>query len=126
VTALTVIVVGMPSHGVATPRIATETTTTLVLTLAIIWGAGTGIVLTKVPDIRATLEHKQLGYPVDPLRSIVGTKDEILSENPYVPLSRGQTPVVLDPFMLLRLDRIIPRRSTNSSIGSKRDVLRTS
>jgi hypothetical protein len=45
---------------------------------------------------------------VDPLRSIVGTKDEILSEDPYVPLSHGQTPVVLDPFMLLRLDRINP------------------
>jgi hypothetical protein len=105
VTVLTVIVVGMHSRRVAMTRIATEPAA-LALTVAIVWGAGTGIVLTQVPDIRATLEHKQLGYPVDPLRSLVGTGDQILSEDPYVPLSLGRDPVVLDPFMLLRLDRI--------------------
>lgn len=81
----------------------------LALVLAIIWGAGTGVVLTQVPDIRATLEHQQLGYPVKPLIGLVQPGDEILSEDPYVPLSMGQDPVVLDPFMLLRLDRLDPR-----------------
>jgi hypothetical protein len=112
VTALTVIVVGMHSRRVATTRIATEPAA-LALTVAIVWGAGTGIVLTQVPDIRATLEHKQIGYPVDPLRSLVGTGDQILSEDPYVPLSLGRDPVVLDPFMLLRLDRIDPAAVTD-------------
>jgi hypothetical protein len=32
----------------------------------------------------------------------------ILSEDPYVPVSLGQTPVVLDAFMLLRLGREQP------------------
>jgi hypothetical protein len=79
-----------------------------VLALVVIWGAATGSVLTLVPDIRATVEGASLGYPMHPLADRVGPTDEILSEDPYVPLSLGSKPVVLDPFMLRRLDHVDP------------------
>jgi hypothetical protein len=108
VTVMTVIVVGQFAGRLPRPE-TSPVPLELALVLAIIWGAGTGVVLTQVPDIRATLEHQQLGYPVKPLIGLVQPGDEILSEDPYVPLSMGQDPVVLDPFMLLRLDRLDPR-----------------
>ena len=61
-----------------------------------------------MPDLRATLAGQPLGYAVHPLADRVDATDAILSEDPYVPLSLGRRPVVLDPFMLLRLDQIDP------------------
>lgn len=107
VTVLTILVVGAFAGREATVQAGTAPLG-LALALAIVWGAGSGIVLTQVPDIRATLERGTLGYAVDPLADLVRPGDEILSEDPYVPLSLGSEPVVLDPFMLLRLDRVDP------------------
>jgi hypothetical protein len=44
-------------------------------------------------------------YPARPLVGVVGAHETILSEDPTIPVSLGQVPVVLDPFMLLRLLR---------------------
>jgi hypothetical protein len=107
VTVLTILVVGTLAGRQGTMPVA-KAPLGLALALAIVWGAGTGIVLTQVPDIRATLERGTLGYAVDPLAGLIRPGDEILSEDPYVPLSLGRDPVVLDPFMLLRLDRVDP------------------
>jgi hypothetical protein len=74
----------------------------------VVWGTATGIVLTLVPDVRSTVEGASLGYPMHPLADLVGPTDAILSEDPYVPLSLGRKPVVLDPFMLRRLDHVDP------------------
>jgi len=107
VSVLTVIVAGhLAGRTVTMPVSAVPLG--LVLTLAIVWGVGNGVLLVQGPDIRATMEGRQLGYPVKPLANIVGPGEEILSEDPYVPLSMGRDPVVLDPFMLLRLDRVDP------------------
>jgi hypothetical protein len=107
VAALTILVVGAFAGRAGAMPVATAPVG-LALALAIVWGAGTGIVLTQVPDIRATVERGTLGYAVHPLASLVRPGEEILSEDPYVPLSLGRDPVVLDPFMLLRLDRVDP------------------
>jgi hypothetical protein len=107
ISVLTVIVAGhLAGRTITTPVSAVPLG--LALTLAIIWGVGNGVLLVQVPDIRATVEGRQLGYPVEPLVDLVGPGQEILSEDPYVPLSMGRDPVVLDPFMLLRLDRVDP------------------
>jgi len=74
------------------------------LSLVVIWGTTTGILLTLVPDIRQTVQGIPLGYPLHPLAHLVGPHDQIVSEDPYVPLSLGRKPIVLDPFMLRRLD----------------------
>jgi hypothetical protein len=38
-----------------------------------------------------------------PLAGVVGPNDRILSEDPYIPVSRGQLPLVVDAFMLRRI-----------------------
>ena len=108
VAVLTILVAGSLAERSGRVAVTTTGPLVLVLALAVIWGAGSGVVLTQVPDIRATIERGTLGYPVEPLRDLVRPGDEILSEDPYVPLSFGREPVVLDPFMLLRLDRVDP------------------
>jgi hypothetical protein len=47
-------------------------------------------------------------YDPAPLAGIVGKTDTLLSDDPYVPLSLGQRPVVLDPFMLVAIERRHP------------------
>ena len=44
-------------------------------------------------------------YPAHPLTGVIGADESVLSEDPYVSVSRGQEPVVLDAFMLRRLLR---------------------
>jgi hypothetical protein len=107
VTALTVVLAGHLAGRLREDQLSSAALA-LALVLAILWGAGSGVVLTQIPDVRATVEHRQLAYPVKPLAGLLRPGDAILSEDPYVPLSLGQDPVVLDPFMLLRLDRIDP------------------
>jgi hypothetical protein len=43
----------------------------LVLALAVVWGAGTGTVLTQVPDFRATVQRSPLGYPLHSLTALI-------------------------------------------------------
>ena len=106
VTVLTVLTVGHLAGRLDLSRLRTHLAVGLALVL--LWGITTGGVLTLVPDIRSTLQGEPLGYPMDPLADRVGPTDAILSEDPYVPLSLGRKPVVLDPFMLRRLDRVDP------------------
>ena len=46
-----------------------------------------------------------------PLEGLVTREDTLLSEDPSIPVLLDQTPVVLDTFMLLRLDRDDPDRT---------------
>ena len=48
------------------------------------------------------------GYSPTPLSEIANSATRVLSEDPYLPVSLGQRPVVLDPFMLLRIGRRDP------------------
>jgi hypothetical protein len=47
-------------------------------------------------------------YPVKPLQGYIRPSDTLLSQDPSVPIAYGELPVVLDPFMLLRIDREHP------------------
>jgi hypothetical protein len=47
-------------------------------------------------------------YDVRPLSGRATHSTTLLSEDPYIPVSVGQTPVVLDPFILLRIGRDNP------------------
>jgi hypothetical protein len=102
VTVLTVLAAGALAGRAGPSRL--RATIAPFLALVVIWGTTTGILLTLVPDVRQTVQGASLGYPLHPLAQLVGPHDEILSEDPYVPLSLGRQPVVLDPFMLRRLD----------------------
>jgi hypothetical protein len=86
------------------------TAVTATLAVVLLWVNATGLVVTVGPDAGeavAMLRGAQL-YSSRPLSGEATPATRILSEDPYVPVSLGQRPVVLDPFMLLRLDRSDP------------------
>ena len=73
----------------------------------VVWVTVTGSIVTLGPDVIATFTG-DASYPKDPLAGVATTRTEILSEDPYVPLSLGQRPILLDPFMLPRLGERMP------------------
>jgi hypothetical protein len=75
--------------------------------VTLLWVVGTSSVVTLAPPVLAAVQGEEAPSS-DPLADIAGEGTSILSEDPYVPVSLGQTPVVLDPFMLPRLARRVP------------------
>ena len=114
VVVLTLLVVGELAARWASR--ADSRTLVLIVGVAVLWAAGTGIVLVQVPEVReaaADLASAQDVPPQnDPVLRAIGPGDEVLSEDPYVALLLGRRPVVLDPFMLLRLERTQPEAVT--------------
>jgi hypothetical protein len=80
------------------------------LGLLLLWVNLTGLVVVILPDVRTTLASSPASrlYSSKPLSGRVSPTTKLLSEDPYVPVSLGQRPVVLDPFMLQRLGRRDP------------------
>ncbi len=76
--------------------------------LVVLWVVGSGVGLLLLTDVRPTLRHDPLGATARPLVHVIHPGDTILAEDPYVPLSFGLKPVVLDAFMLRYLDRVDP------------------
>jgi hypothetical protein len=75
------------------------------LAVLLLWVTVTGLVVTVGPDAREAvgmLRGTQL-YSRQPLSGQATPATRLLSEDPYVPVSLGQRPVVLDPFMLRRI-----------------------
>jgi hypothetical protein len=101
---LTVLVVGelagrSRSHALAAVAVPAA------LAVVLLWVTVTGLVVTVGPDAREALgmlRGSQL-YSRQPLSGQATPTTRLLSEDPYVPVSLGQRPVVLDPFMLRRL-----------------------
>jgi hypothetical protein len=76
----------------------------------LLWVNLTGLVVVILPDVRTTLASSPASrlYSSKPLSGRASPATKLLSEDPYVPVSLGQRPVVLDPFMLQRLGRRDP------------------
>jgi hypothetical protein len=85
----------------------------LLLSLTVVWGLGTGSVLTLLPDVKEAVGDLRAGgteerYPPHPLARVVHRGQTMLSEDPAIPIGLGRTPVIMDPFMLPRLAREKP------------------
>jgi hypothetical protein len=75
------------------------------LAVVLLWATVTGLVVTVGPDAREAVGMLR-GTPMYSRQLLSGQATpatRLLSEDPYVPVSLGQRPVVLDPFMLRRL-----------------------
>ena len=102
---LTILVVGElagrsrshPVAGIAVPA---------VLAAVLLWVTLTGLVVTVGPDAREALGMLRGAEPFSrrPLAGQATSTTRLLSEDPFVPVSLDQRPVVLDPFMLRRLE----------------------
>lgn len=74
--------------------------------LTIVWGLGTGLALTVLPDVKeaaADLRSNGTEGLARPLASVVEPGERLLSEDPGIPVGLGRTPIILDPFMLPRI-----------------------
>jgi hypothetical protein len=80
------------------------------LVVFLLWINLSGLVVTLVPDARQALGQLRAGHPptARPLAGRATSSTAVLSEDPYVPVTLGQRPTVLDPFMLLRIGRTDP------------------
>jgi hypothetical protein len=78
--------------------------------LLVVWVAGGALVTNLGPDVLAAAAAVRArgGPAVPPLAGWARRDTSLLSEDPFVPVALGQTPVVLDPFMLLRLEQRDP------------------
>jgi hypothetical protein len=82
------------------------------LALALGWAGITGV-RGFVPDLREALAMARSGetpqkYNPRPLATVLAPGDTLLAEDPTIPVLLGQTPIVLDAFMLRRLDDVQP------------------
>ena len=73
-----------------------------IVALSLLWVTLTGSVVTLGPPV-LQIARGEASYGAEPLAGLGDPGISVLSEDPYVPISLGQTPVVLDPFMLPRL-----------------------
>jgi hypothetical protein len=81
------------------------------IAVGVVWADGLDLVRTVGFDVRAAVASARNGPSIRSALAVsrmVGPGDELLAEDPsiYVPLQRR--PVVMDPYMLLRLDRQHP------------------
>jgi hypothetical protein len=106
--ALTVVVIGL--YVAHQARVSPPTWHATVTGLLVVWLLVSGGVVHSAPRVRAAVGEFAAGEPVavPPLAEHVTAETSLLSEDPTVPVMAGQDPVVLDPFMLLRLDRRRP------------------
>jgi hypothetical protein len=74
----------------------------LLIPLTVVWGLGTGLALTVLPDVKEAVAGLGDGGST-PLSGEVGPDETLLSEDPGIPVGLDRTPVILDPFMLPRL-----------------------
>jgi len=85
-----------------------------VVTVAVIWAAGLDLVRTLGVDLRSTVAALKAGTvphrTVDLVTGLVRPGDQVLAEDPSIEIALGRRPVVLDPFMLTRLDRAHPEQ----------------
>jgi hypothetical protein len=73
-----------------------------VVGVVVLWSLLSGSVVTLFPEVRSTAAGTA-SYRLDPLAGVAARTTRVLSEDPFVPISLGQTPLVLDPFMLPRV-----------------------
>jgi hypothetical protein len=91
-------------------RLAEPRATAFVWPLAltgILWGTLTSYQVYLRPETQAAIHSllgRDTGYTAGPvLAGVITRRDRILSEDPYIAVSRKEDPVVLDAFMLIRI-----------------------
>jgi len=109
---LVVLVVGEWVGRVTTKvDFATPPVLALVIAVTVVWADGLDLVRTVGFDVRgavASVRNGSAPRAALAVSQLVGPADEVLAEDPSIYLPLHRQPVVMDPFMLLRLDRQHP------------------
>ena len=84
----------------------------LAVAVSVIWAAGLGLVRTVGFDLRAAIAAKardeSAARAAVMVSRLVQPGDEILAEDPSIYVALRRQPVVMDPFMVMRLEQVHP------------------
>jgi hypothetical protein len=89
-----------------------------VLAVAMIWvlyASWANRMVFPLRDVFDALRGQETaaGEPACPLADRVAAGERILSEDPWVPIARGQVPVLLDPFVIARMQQSRPEMTAD-------------
>jgi hypothetical protein len=111
---LTALAAGHLAAPAAFPNRQSDMVPTLVVTVVVIWAAGLDLVRTVGFDLRTTVAALRAGTishrTVDLVAGMVRPGERVLAEDPSIEIALGRRPVVMDPFMLARLERAHPEQ----------------
>ena len=94
-------------------ELARRIASSVLLTAAVV-GMAAGYLFQVRPHLSGSIRGFLPGvadprFPRSPLKGLVGPRDRLLSEDASIAVARGERPVVLDPYMLLRILKQHPR-----------------
>ena len=111
---LTTLAAGHLAAPAATADRPSHAVLTVMVTVVVIWAAGLDLVRTVGFDLRTTVAALRTGAiprrTVDLVAAIVSPGERVLAEDPSIEVALGRRPVVMDPFMLARLERAHPEQ----------------
>jgi hypothetical protein len=85
---------------------------TLAVSVTVLWAISLDLVRTVTFDLRAAIAARRAGQPAERSATLVarlaGPNDEVLAEDPSIYTAMGRRPLLMDAFMLTRLDRTHP------------------
>lgn len=115
VVLLTVLAVGVLAGRAATSEEpATARVVLLAVAISVLWAASIDMTRTIGRDLRLSLSAARAGERATPIgelvAGIVRPGETILAADPSIDVALGRRPLVMDPFMLVRLDRTHPER----------------
>ena len=76
--------------------------------VAVLWAAGIGLVRTVGFDLRRA--RGSFPRAANVMASRIGPSEQVLAEDPSVYVALGRRPVVMDPFMVMRLENSHPEQ----------------
>jgi hypothetical protein len=85
----------------------------LTVTVTVLWAGCLDLVRTVAFDLRRSISGSVPGHNLRSARlaaSRVGPDQEVLAEDPSIYVALGRQPLVMDPFMITRLDRVHPEQ----------------
>ena len=111
---LTALAAGYLATPAASPDRTTHAVLVAVVSVAVIWAGGLDLVRTVGFDLRGTVNALRSGAvphrTVDLVAGMVRPGERVLAEDPSIEIALGHQPVVMDAFMLARLERAHPEQ----------------
>jgi hypothetical protein len=110
---LVALAVGVVAASAASSRdMLTGRTVLLAVALTVTWSAGIDLVRTVGRDLALSVAGVRTGERAAPVGQVVaamvGPNERVLTADPSIDVALGRRPLVMDPFMLVRLDRTHP------------------
>jgi hypothetical protein len=110
---LTVLAVGhLAGRAAASMEPGMKAIIVLTVAVTVVWAAGLDLVRTVGVDVRRTVSAIKSGEArpraAAAVAGVIRPDEEVLAEDPFIYVAAGRRPLLMDAFMLTRLDRLHP------------------